>query len=315
MNDLKIVTGVGCGIAAGALWGLVFVAPELTRDFNALSLVVARYLCYGLFAVILIGNRWQSLATQLNRREWINLAWLSLLGNTVYYLFLTQAVHMGGVAMASLVIGFLPVTVTFFSRQGQNAVPVRRLLPSLCLSVAGTACIGLESVGKAMTSGGLIEITALLYAVCALFVWTGFAIGNGRALSRLERISASDWSMLIGVMTGIQGALLAPFVLMSETTAHSGDAWLRFAGVAAAAGLLSSVVGNALWNQMNRMLPSTMVGQMILFETLFALLYGFLWETRHPTPLEWAAIGLVVASVLSCVAAHRPRREAIRQNA
>jgi drug/metabolite transporter (DMT)-like permease len=51
-----------------------------------------------------------------------------------------------------------------------------------------------------------------------------------------------------------------------------------------------------------------MVGQMILFETLFALLYGFLWEQRLPTPWEVAAMLLVVAGVLSCVRAHRPRQ-------
>ncbi len=62
---------------------------------------------------------------------------------------------------------------------------------------------------------------------------------------------------------------------------------------------------------MSRLLPLTMVGQMILFETLFALLYGFLWERRLPMPLEVAAFVLVVASVLSCIAAHhRYRRPA-----
>jgi drug/metabolite transporter (DMT)-like permease len=44
---------------------------------------------------------------------------------------------------------------------------------------------------------------------------------------------------------------------------------------------------------------------MILFETLFALLYAFIWEQRLPTGLEGAAIVLLVAGVLSCTAAHR----------
>ena len=56
---------------------------------------------------------------------------------------------------------------------------------------------------------------------------------------------------------------------------------------------------------MSRLLPLTMVGQMILFETGFALIYGFLWEQRLPTLLESAAFALVVASVISCIAVHR----------
>ncbi|BBF80746.1 hypothetical protein [Asticcacaulis excentricus] len=52
------------------------------------------------------------------------------------------------------------------------------------------------------------------------------------------------------------------------------------------------------------------MGQMILFETLFALLYGFLWEGRWPHLTEIIAIALLCASVLTCAAAHRPRGSA-----
>jgi drug/metabolite transporter (DMT)-like permease len=55
---------------------------------------------------------------------------------------------------------------------------------------------------------------------------------------------------------------------------------------------------------MSKLLPLTLLGQMILFETLFALIYGFLWEQRLPTTLECVAFTLVVLSVVSCLAAH-----------
>jgi drug/metabolite transporter (DMT)-like permease len=57
---------------------------------------------------------------------------------------------------------------------------------------------------------------------------------------------------------------------------------------------------------MSRLLPLTLVGQMILFETLFALLYGFLWEHRLPTVVEGLAVVALVTSVLLCVRVHRP---------
>jgi drug/metabolite transporter (DMT)-like permease len=88
---------------------------------------------------------------------------------------------------------------------------------------------------------------------------------------------------------------------------HSASAWTSFLAVCAGVGLLASVVGNAFWNRMSRLLPLTMVGQMILFETLFALLYGFLWEKRLPTSLEVCAVLFLIAGVLSCLTAHRHR--------
>ena len=64
-----------------------------------------------------------------------------------------------------------------------------------------------------------------------------------------------------------------------------------------------------MWNRASRMLPLTLSGQMILFETLFALLHGFVWEGRGPTQTELAAMICVAASVLTCVRAHRPAKQ------
>ena len=51
-------------------------------------------------------------------------------------------------------------------------------------------------------------------------------------------------------------------------------------------------------------MPVTLSGQLILFETLFALLYGFIYQHHFPRPLEIAAIVLLVAGVVWSVRAH-----------
>jgi len=99
--------------------------------------------------------------------------------------------------------------------------------------------------------------------------------------------------------------VLIPLALLLDVVRHAPIEWVKFAGVSVGVAILASIAGNALWNRMSRLLPLTLVGQMILFETLFALLYGFLWERRLPTPLELAAFALVVLSVVTCIAAHR----------
>ncbi|MEG1117846.1 MAG: EamA/RhaT family transporter, partial [Janthinobacterium sp.] len=50
--------------------------------------------------------------------------------------------------------------------------------------------------------------------------------------------------------------------------------------------------------------PVTLSGQLILSETLFALLYGFVYAQRMPRPLEWAAMLLLTAGVLWSVRRH-----------
>jgi drug/metabolite transporter (DMT)-like permease len=299
------LAGIACGAGAGALWGLVFLAPALASQFSPLQLTIGRYLCYGLISLWLIAPRWRMVVEHIGRREWLSLAWLALAGNTLYYILLSSAVQIGGIAMTPLVIGFLPVAVTIIGSRERNAVPLRRLALSLLLCAAGTLCIGWQALGGSPAAALADQLLGLACAVGALASWTAFAVGNARCLVRLERVSAYDWNYLTGLMTGAQSLLLVPVALVFDNNAHDAGQWALFAGVSVGIALLASVAGNSLWNRMSRLLPLTLVGQMILFETLFALLYGFLWEARWPAPLEILAFLLVVASVVSCFAAHR----------
>ncbi len=297
--------GVLCGMGAGALWGLVFLAPELVRSFSPLHLAIGRYLAYGAISALLIAPRWRMIAALLTRKDWLALGWLALFGNTLYYVLLSTAVQTGGIAMTSLVIGFLPVAVTIIGSRDQGAVPLRQLTPSLLLCVVGAICIGWQAIAMPGSGATGTQLTGLLCAIGALASWTGYAVGNSRCLARLDHVSVHDWNLLTGLATGAQALMLIPVALMLGSAAHDGAAWLAFAGVSIGVAIFASILGNVLWNRMSRLLPLTMVGQMILFETLFALLYGFAWEQRLPSLLEIGAFAAVVASVLSCVAVHR----------
>ena len=292
--------GVGAGITAGAFWGLVFLAPELAPGFTPLQLSAGRYLAYGLVAAVLVARAWPRLRRTLTGADWRGLAWLSLLGNIVYYLFVAQAVHTGGVAMTSIVIGLLPLAVTLAGLREPGALPLRRLLPSLLLGGAGLACIGWDQLSRADGSA-----LGLLCAIGALVSWTIYAVANRRWLARLQGVSGQEWSLLMGVMTGAQALLLAVPAFQPGGTSHTGAEWLQFVGVVSAVGIFCSVVGNALWNYASRALPMALMGQMIVFETVFASLYGFLWEARWPNPFETASLVLLRAGVASCAAAHR----------
>ncbi|MCC2973687.1 DMT family transporter [Massilia sp. IC2-476] len=292
--------GIGAGITAGAFWGLVFLAPELTPGFSPLQLSAGRYLAYGIVAAVLIARSWPRLVRSLSWADWRGLAGLSLLGNIVYYLFVAQAVQSGGVAMTSIVIGLLPLAVTLAGLREHGAVPLRRLAPSLLLGGAGLACISWDALRAAGGSG-----LGLLCALGALVSWTIYAVVNRRWLARLQGVSSQEWSLLMGVMTGAQALLLAVPAFQPGAAAHSGAEWLHFLGVVSAVGIFCSVVGNALWNYASRALPMALMGQMIVFETVFASLYGFLWEGRWPNGMEAAALLLLLAGVASCAAAHR----------
>lgn len=305
LSTRRATVGILCGMGAGALWGFVFLAPELARPFSPLTLTIGRYLFYGVLSAVLLAPRWRRTMATLAMREWRGLASLALVGNLLYYVLLSTAVRKGGMATTSLIMGFLPVAVTIIGSRDQGAIPLRRLAPSLVLCAGGAVCIGWQALVVPASGGAEQQLLGLLCAVGALASWTWYAVSNSRWLQRLPDVTAHDWNLLTGIATGALTLALIPVAAMTEHMNHDSADWLRLAAVSAGLALLASIAGSALWNRMSQLLPLTLVGQMILFETLFALLYGFAWEQRLPTLLETAAFALVSASVISCIAMHR----------
>ena len=157
-------------------------------------------------------------------------------------------------------------------------------------------CIGWQALATPSVGSSATPVIGLLCAVGALVSWTIYAVGNARCLVRLDHVSPHDWSLLTGIVTGAQSLALIPIAILFENTHHSSTEWAQFAAVTTGVAVLCSIVSNALWNRMSRLLPLTLVGQMILFETLFALIYGLLWEHRLPTTLETTALAFVMMS-------------------
>lgn len=305
------LVGTACGVGAGAMWGLVFLAPKVAPDASPMLMSAGRYLAYGLIAALLLAPRWRTVTALLDVKAWRALVWLSLAGNIVYYLFLVVSVHFAGVAASALIVGMVPVVVAVWGLRDPDAPPLREVGPPILLAALAVALIGWESLSR--DGAGRDASSVLIGLGCglaALLSWSAYAVGNSRWMARLPQVSAHDWSLLTGVVTGGFALLLAVPALLGAGDA-TADQWARLAAVSVGVAVLASIVGNAFWNQASRLLPLSMLGQMIVFETLFAFLYGYLWEGRGPTVIEVVAMILMVVSVVWCLRAHRSSAVAV----
>ena len=300
--ERSIATGVACGVAAGALWGLVFLAPELTPGFTALQLSAGRYFAYGVLALLLTLPRWRTVTDRLTRTDWIALAWLGLAGNIVYYIFLSIAVRLAGAAPTAFIVGLLPVVITIIGSREQGAVRLGALLPSLALAIIGVGLIAASAIHGPAETGWRLQAVGLACAFGSLASWALFAVGNARTMARLPHLSSNDWSLLLGIVSGA-GALLLALPAFAFEHAQHGD-WTRFAAISSGVAIISSIIGNAFWNGASRRLPMTLAGQMVIFETLFALFYSFLWDRRLPSGIEIAAIASLIGAVTWCARLH-----------
>ncbi|WBS05466.1 DMT family transporter [Pseudoduganella sp. SL102] len=305
--------GVLCALLAGAMWGMVFIAPALLAAFSPLELALGRYMAYGAMAFALLLPKLSGLAHRLDRNDCAALLRHALAGNIVYYMLLATGVKLAGVAPTSLIIGLLPITVTLLGRHDHGAVPLARLALPLAVVAAGIACINVDVFTHAHAAGRPPWQTAagLACAAGALLCWSWYTVDNARYLKANAHFSSAEWSALYGLSTGIIALAIAlPAFLLHEgdvtgaAGAASGRDWGLFWTCNALLALGASVIGNQLWNIASRRVPVTLSGQLILFETLFALLYGFLYRQAWPRPLEMTAIVLLAVGVMWSVRLH-----------
>ncbi|WP_423197033.1 MULTISPECIES: DMT family transporter [unclassified Cupriavidus] len=323
--------GVLCGLLAGALWGMVFIAPKLLPAFSPWELAIGRYLAYGVVAFVATLPMLRRILRKLTRTDCVALLRQAITGNLLYYVLLAFGVQLAGVGPTSLIVGILPITVTVMGRRDHGAVPLSRLARPLLVVVAGIACINLDLFGGGGSAGAhgtaAIElarpvwqkVAGVLCAAGALICWTLYAVDNARHLQRNPHFSGNEWSALYGLSTGAVAAVLAllgwlaswawPSAGTTASAVASRD-WQWFWTVNAAVAIGASLIGNNLWNIAARRLPLTLSGQMIVFETLFALAYGFGFDHRWPRPLEVAAIALLMVGVAWSVRLHAADKSA-----
>lgn len=302
-------TGIVLGAGAGALWGLMFLAPQWLPDFTPLEIAGGRFLIYGTISVLCLLPMLASRASRLAPGDLQRLVVLALTGNVIFYALLAAAIQRVGIAPASLIVGLIPLTVTLLSRGEQDTPPLRHLALPLLLIVAGLLSIHLDAFGAA-GENRRDSLIGLACAAAALLSWSGFAVFNARHLKARPDLDSRRWSLLVGVTSGILAGAgwLIWWLWQPDVAPRSPERWLTFWAVSLVIGLLGSVIANALWNAASRRLPLSLTGQVFVFEPLFALLYGFLYVARSPRPLEALAIGLLLGGVMWSIRLHRPVR-------
>jgi drug/metabolite transporter (DMT)-like permease len=302
----QVKRGVMYAGMAGALWGMVLMVPELLPEFNPMLLSSVRYLMVGVISLLLA----LPMARQLRQLTLVDgwmLLRLAVIGNLVYFVCLVAAIQRLGVAPASLIVGVLPLTITLYGRNDSGAVPLRRLAGPLALILAGMLCINLQTF--AFAPGALADkLMGLLYALVALACWTWYAGQNSRYLKQCGHFDSHQWSVLCGVMTGLASVVMVAALAIWQPQQLHVEApmarWWLFWACSLGCALLGSWLAMALWNAACKRLPLTLSGQLIVFETLFALLYAFLWRQAGPSALEAAAIVLVIGGVLWSMRQH-----------
>jgi drug/metabolite transporter (DMT)-like permease len=304
-------------LAAGLMWGLVFVAPLMLPEYPAALLSFGRYLAFGLIALPLAGLDFQRLR-ELTRADWLEALKLSCVGNLLYYLCLAAAIQRAGGPLPTMIIGTLPVVIAITSKLRRAAAGARveapltwrRLLPSLGLIALGIALVNHVELDR-LKADPQADMTryafGALLAIGAVACWTWYPIRNAEWLRAHPDRSPRGWATAQGLMT--LPLALVGYGLTWVWATISGDPFampfgpraLDFLLLMFAIGLFASWLGTLCWNEASQRLPPTLAGQLIVFETLAALSYAFLLRGRAPQLETLIGVALLVAGVVWAV--------------
>ena len=294
-----VLTGVLAGLAAGALWGLVFIAPRMVPSLSSVDLTAGRFLSYGAlsFALLLVMRQsaWPTL------RQALSAVGLSVLGFTGYYLLLVLAIRDAGTAVPSLIIGTIPIWMMLLGKP----VGLRwaGLLPGLALTLLGLVLM-VRAEGSVSIDGQDFW-RGVSFALASMVCWTAFGLLNAAWLKSHPHISATTWANWLGVATGL-GALalwMASGTDINTLLAQPNRA--QAAIICIATGIGSAWLATVLWNIASQRLSGSLCGQLIVSETLFALFYSFVWDGHWPTLVQALACALFVAGIVASIRAHR----------
>lgn len=316
--------GVSAALGAGLLWGLIFLVPLVLGEYPGVVLAFGRYTAFGVLA---LGLAWvdRSALVKLSRADWIEAAKLSLVGNILYYATLASAIQLAGAPMPTLIIGTLPVVIAVSAnlldrRAGrvEQVVEWRRLAWPLALIFGGLMVVqfGPTQAGEVPATTAADYLAGLGLAVLAVACWTWYPIRNSRWLKARPSGLSRAWATAQGLAT-LPLALITGLAYAAwEAITGPGEnrfMWpfgprpLLFVGLMMVTGLAASWMGTLLWNKASHLLPAALLGQLIVFETLAALLYAFFWYARLPVAQEFVGIALLVGGVLLGVRIFRVR--------
>jgi drug/metabolite transporter (DMT)-like permease len=305
--------GVAFALAAGLMWGIVFVAPLLLPEYPAALLSMGRYLAFGLVALPM-GWLDRAEIARLGRADWIESLKLVVVGNLLYYLCLASAIQRAGGPLPTMIIGTLPVVIAICANlrdhRRDGRLPWLRLAPSLLLIAAGIACVNQAEMAQLQGPAAgdrLRYASGVLLAIVAVACWTWYPLRNADWLRNHPGRNPRAWSTAQGLTIlplAVAGyGLLWLWVLFSGTPLAMpfGPRPLAFIALMAAMGLCASWLGSLCWNQASQRLPTALAGQLIVFETLAALCYVFLLRGQWPPHLTVAGVGLLLAGVMWAV--------------
>jgi drug/metabolite transporter (DMT)-like permease len=268
-------------------WGFNWTAMKLA--LSEVAPFTFRSMCLGvgsavLFAVMKAGGH--SLAVP--KGQWGRLIGLSLMAITAWNLLVAYGVSMIPSGRAAILAYTMPAWAIPLSVWLLGERLNGRRITGLLLGMAGLALL----LGEGVRNVGTAPIGSLL-VLCAAVMWALATVFQKRFPVSMPVGVYTAWIMLLGGIPIFIGALILDD--LSALANVSAKGWF---GVSYNV-FIAFAWAHWAWIKLATNLSVTVFSLAMLLTPMIGVLSGILILGERPTPMEYAAFGLVIASLLT----------------
>lgn len=251
------------------------------QSFNALRMILAAVS----FLVVL---RWQPLGETrvIARGDWRRVAFLGLVGGTLYQLFFLQGVPRTSVANAGLIFGLSPVVISLMSALvGHERLAWTRWVGG-ALSVVGLYFI----VGVAATLS-VNSLAGDAFVFAGMICWAVYSVASRPLLGRYSPTVLTAWATVVGATLYV--ALAVPSLAATDWAGVSWRSWFLMA----ASSVVCLVLAYVIWYTGVQRLGATRTSAYSNLTPIAAIAVGWAWLGEPMTAAQAVGAAAILGGV------------------
>ncbi|MGF6726105.1 drug/metabolite transporter (DMT)-like permease [Paraburkholderia sp. GAS41] len=289
---------IGSMVAATGLWAISLIAPLVLAAYSPVEITAGRYLSYGIVSAVILFARYRH--RRLGPARWARAAFYGLSGNVAVSILVSFAIQSTGPEVVIPIIGLLPISISVAGSRHLPAATWRRLaLPFLLVTVGLIVVLAVQS--RALDGNARLTWAGTAAALLSVCIWTWYALSNARFLQNNPPVTSAHWSCAVGVATLLFCLMMVIAHLCGDRgpvlVRHIQQDWPLFGLVTMTLGVGTSWLATALFNRASHALPMGLVGQLVILETLFGILYICLYKHTTPPPAQAGGMLISIAGI------------------
>ena len=302
-----MAVGIFWAVVTCLLWGWTFAATMLIPGYSGILVGLARELVIGTLAIgYYLWTRGKTF--QFDASDKRTALVLGAAGQIVQPIFFFLSTVYAGSLIAGVCYGFCPVLVSVISnwlqkRRGNPSMPVKRLVfPISMVALGFIFCNFTEFKSVSELTGSASDLAlGVCFGLTSTALFTYYSIKNAEWMLAHKNADSVAWfSIQCIVMFPVAIVLYAAASLYLQGSLL-GAMPERFVLVMVCVGLFGSFLPGITYNMAASRIPTSLLGQLLVLETLFGVTTGQIVAWEVPGPLTLAGLACFLLGVVVSV--------------